>query len=74
MRAELACGVKSSEFLRYNWFISNTTLMESFCARIGYVVVLGFKKDKQYVDISAPYLHAILAMASFFDEQYLKNG
>ena len=38
------------------------------------MVVSGFKKNQRCVDISAPYLHAILAIASFFDEQYPENG
>ena len=38
------------------------------------MVVSGFKKDQRCVDISALYLHAIFAMASFFDDQYPENG
>ena len=74
MRAKPACGVKSSELRRYEWFISNAPLMAPFCARIGYMVVSGFKREQRYVDVSAPYVHAFLAMASFFDEQYPENG
>ena len=48
--------------------------MAPFCARIGYMVVSGFKREQRCVDVSAPYLHAFLAMASFFDEQYPENG
>lgn len=74
MRAEPACGVKSSKLQRYDWFTSNAPLMAPSCARIGYMGVSGFKKDQRCVDISAYYLHTFLAMASFFDEQYPENG
>ena len=74
MGAEPACGVKSSELQRYDWFTSNAPLMAPFCARIGYMVVSGFKREQRCVDVIAPYLHAFLAMASFFDEQYPENG
>jgi len=48
--------------------------MAAFCARSGYTVASGFKRRQRCVDIGAPYLHAFLAMASFFDEQYPDNG
>ena len=73
MRAKLACRVKSSELQRCNQFTSTALLMAPFCARIGYIGVSGFKKDQRCVDISAYYLHTILAIASFFDKQYPEN-
>lgn len=48
--------------------------MAPSCAKIGYMVVSGVKREQRCVDVSAPYLHAFLAMASFFDEQYPENG
>ncbi len=47
--------------------------MTAFGARIGCTVVLEFKRGQRCVVIGAPYLHALLAMASFFDEQYPNN-
>ena len=35
---------------------------------------MGYKREQRCVDVSAPYLHAFLAMASFFDEQYPESG
>ena len=47
--------------------------MAAFCARSGCTVVLEFKREQRCVDVGVPYLHAFLAMASFFDEQYPDN-
>ncbi len=47
--------------------------MTAFCARSGCTIVLKFKREQRCVNVDVSYLHAFLAMASFFDEQYLDN-
>ena len=74
MRAEPICGVKFSELQRYDWFTSNAPLMAPSAPEVDTRLYRDLKGNPRCVDVSAPYLQAFPAMASFFDEQYPENG